>query len=244
VSQATHVKSVSRGHAIIDDRRALEIVTAEGIATVPQRSWCVAARIGAGVRLDTRRPACSGHPRCREIATYVHDPGHCEPPDDRRGNSSVPGCGEKSQAVRSSLADRIRERKKKFCRVTTCRRNFWCWNGLGRGLGPLTARSFRLGMLGFDRGGLATFGLPLCRQPAVELPPAFRILAVALVPALRLVLATAPFAQASARARAASSGVRAVLFRTLTGAHGRLVSQGKARGECVSILPEHYQNAN
>ena len=102
--------------------------------------------------------------------------------------------------VRSSLADRIREGEKKFCRVTTRRRNFWCWNGLGRGLGPLAARSFHLGMLGFDRGGLATFGLPLRRQPAVELPQAFRILAVALVPALRLVLATAPFAQADPRA--------------------------------------------
>ena len=28
------------------------------------------------------------------------------------------------------------------------------------------------------------------------------------------------------------------------GAQGRLVSQGKARGECVSILPGRYQNAS
>jgi len=174
------------------------------------------------VRLGIQQTASSGHPRCRESATYVHDPGHCEPPDDRRCNSSVPGCGEKSQAVRSSLADRIRERKKKFCRVTTRRRNFWCWNGLGRGLGPLAARSFRLGMLGFDLGGLATFGLPLRRQPAENLPLAFGLLAVALVPAPWLVLASAPFTQAAPQARVAPSGLGTVLSFNVVVAHGRL----------------------
>ena len=88
------VKSASRGHAIIDDRRTLGgIVTPEGIATVLAQGCGVAARTGAAARLGTRWPASSGHPRCRESATYVHDPGHCEPPDGRRGNSSVPGCG-------------------------------------------------------------------------------------------------------------------------------------------------------
>ncbi len=43
---------------------------------------------------------------------------------------------------------------------------------------------------------LAMFGLPPRRLPAADLPLAFRFLAVALVPAPRLILAAAAFAQA------------------------------------------------
>ena len=149
----------------------------------------------------------------------------------------MPGCGLRSRAVRGSLADRKEEGKKSFCCVTTRRRNLWVLNGLGRGLGPLAARAFRLGVPGFGVGVLAMFGLPPRRLPAVDLPLAFRLLAVALVPTPRLVLAPAPFAQADPRARSAPSGLRTAFSLTLAGAHGRFVSQGKARGECVSILP-------
>jgi len=77
------------------------------------------------------------------------------------------------------------EGKKSFCSVTMRRRNFGLWNGLGRGLGLLTAHSFGLGMLSFDHCVSAAFGLPLRRLPAVDLSLAFRILAESLVPTLR-----------------------------------------------------------
>ena len=201
------------------------------------RRRCVGAETGVRVQLGTGRSASSGHPRCREIATYVHDPGHCEPPDDRCDNSSEPGCGGKSQAVRSSPADRKKKGGKRFCRVTTRRRNFSLWNGLGRGLGLLAAHSFCLGMLGLDLGGLATFGLPLRSLPAADLPLAFRVLAITLVPTPRLVLATALFAQAVPRAWAACSGFRTVLCFMVVGAHGRYISPGKCSGRMSHHSP-------
>jgi len=90
--------------------------------------------------------------------------------------------------------------------VTTRRRKLWLFNGLGRSLGPLTALPLGLGVPGFSLGSLAVFGLPPCCLPAAELPLAFRLLAVALVPAPRLVLAPTPFAQAGSRTRSAPSG--------------------------------------
>jgi hypothetical protein len=166
----------------------------------------IAARSGAGARLDTRRPASYGHPMCRESATCVPDPGLCEPPDGRRGSNSVPGFGTSSRGTRGSRADRRGEGKKRLCCVTTRRRNLWYLNSLRCGLGPLAARALSLGVPGFDVGVLAVFGLPPCRLPTANLPPAFRILAVALVPRPRLVLASAPFAQTDPRTRSARSG--------------------------------------
>jgi hypothetical protein len=189
------------------------------------------------VSLDTRRTASSGHSRCREIATYVHDPGHCERPDGKRSNRSEPGCGGKSHAVRGSPADRTKKGGERLCRVTTVRCKFWFWNGLGCGLGLLAAHSFCLGMLGLDLGVLATFGLPLRRLPAEDLPPTFWILAVALVPTPRLVLVRALFAQAVPRAWAACSGFRAALCFTVVGAHGRCFSQGKCSGRMSHHSP-------
>jgi hypothetical protein len=130
---------------------------------------CVAAGTGAGTLLDTHRRASFGHPRCREIATCVHDPGPCEPPVGRPRNSSEPGYEGRSQAVRGSLADRIREGEKRLCCVTTRRCNFWFLNILRYGLGLLTARFLCLGMLGLDFGVLPAFGLPPRRLPAANL---------------------------------------------------------------------------
>ena len=192
---------------------------------------------GAGARLDTRCRASSGHPKCRESATCVHDPGHCERPAGRRGSSSVPGCGASSRGVRGSPADRITEGKKNFCCVTTRRRNFWVLNDLGRGLGLLAARFLCLGVLGFDLGVLATFGLPPRRLPAVDLSQAFRVLAVALVPTPRLVLASAPFVQASPLARAALSGLGTVLSFNVVVAHGRFDLPRESPGRMCHILP-------
>jgi len=185
---------------------------------------------GVGARIHTRWRASCGHPKCRERATCVHGPGHCERLAGRRGSSSVPSCGASSRGVRGSPAGCITEEKKTFCCVTTRRRKFWTLRGLGRGLGPLAARAFCLGVLGFGVGVLATFSLPLRRLPVVDLSQAFRILAVSLVPAPRLVLAPSAFAQAGPRARSAPSGETAVLSLNVAGAHGSGVSQGKARG--------------
>lgn len=90
--------------------------------------------------------------------------------------------------------------------MTTRRRNLGILNGLGRGFDSLTTSFFGLGMLGFGRGGLSMLGLPSCRLPLADLPQAFRFSAVALVPALRQVLAATPFAQAGPRTRSTPSG--------------------------------------
>ncbi len=163
-------------------------------------------------------------------ATYVPGLGRCQRPGGRRRSKSVPGCAARSQGVRSSLADRRREEEKIFCCVTTRRRNFRILNGFGRGLGALSAFLFSLGMLGFDAGILATFGLAASRLPALDLPLAFRVLAVALVPASWLILASAPFAQADPWAGSAPSGQMAVALRTVKGAYGSGNSQGKSSG--------------
>jgi len=170
-------------------------------------------------------------------ATCVHGPGHCERPDGRRGNNSAPGCGVRSRAIRGSPADHIREGKKSFCCVTTRRRNLWVLNGLGGSPDPLAARALGLGVPGFDLDGLAMFGLPPRRLPAADLPPAFRLLAVALVPAPWLVLAPAAFTQASPRAGPAPSGQTAAFSFNVVGAHGRLVSQGKSSGRMCPHSP-------
>jgi hypothetical protein len=209
-----------------------------------QRRRCADAEVGTGVRLGIRWPASFDHPRCRESATYVHDPGHCEPPAGRRRNRSVPGCVVRSHAVRSSPADRIREGEKRLCCVTTRRRKFRFLNILGYGLGPLTARFLCLGMLGFSGAGLAAFSLSPRRQPAVDLPQAFRVLTVSLVPTSRVVIATALFVDAGSLAWAAGSGFGTVFFLTWWLPTGGSVSQGKARGECVNILPERHQYVN
>ena len=58
-------------------------------------------------------------------------------------------------------------------------------------------------MPGFGFGVLAMSGSPLRRLPTMDLPLAFRLLAVALVPALRLILAPTPLAEANPWARSA-----------------------------------------
>jgi hypothetical protein len=149
------------------------------------------------VRRGIQGTDSSGHPRCRESATDVHDPGHCEPPDGRRRNRSVLGCEVRSRAVRSSPADRIGGEKKNSCCVTTWVRNLRVLNDLGRGLVALTALLFGLGMLCLDVAVPTAFSLAASILPAADLPQAFRALAVALVPASWLVLASASFAKAS-----------------------------------------------
>jgi len=184
------------------------------------RSWMVATT-GVGAWPDTHRPASSGHPTCRERATCAPDPGRCEPPDGRWGHSNEPGYGPTSRVIRSSRADRIREGKKRLCCVTTRWRVLWILTSRGDGLGALAARTLGLGVLGFALGVLAPIGLALGGLPAADLALALGILAVTLVPAPRLVLAPAPFAQTASRARSARSGPRTVLSRTLVRAQRR-----------------------
>ena len=194
-------------------------------------------RRGVFVPLGTRWRASSAHPRCRGRATCVPGPGHCERPAGRRDRSSGRGCGASSQGAHGSPVDRITAGKKIFGCVTTCRRNFWTLHGLRRRLRSLTARFFRLGMPGSGRGVLAMSGLPSRRLPAADLPLAMRVLAVALVPAPRLVLPPTPLAEANPRARSAPSGRSAGLWRTLTDAHGRYHSQGKSSGRMFNHSP-------
>jgi hypothetical protein len=179
-----------------------------------------------------RWPASSGHPNCRAKATYVRGQGRYELPDGRRRSKNELGCGVRSRGVRSSPADRTKKEGKKIRCVTTRGRNFGVFNGLGRDFGSLPALLFGLGMPGFDAGIPTTFSLAASRLPTSDFPLAFQVLAVALVPALRLVLAPASFAKASPRAGLPRSGQAAMSVSTVEGAHGSGYSQGKARGEC------------
>ena len=198
-------------------------------------------RVGAGTvargRPDTRRRVCSGHVTCRATATCVHDPGHCQLPDGRRRSSSAPGCGSSSAAVHGTPAGRTRESKKNFCCVTTRRRNLGVLRCLRRGFGSLAARALRLRVLRFGCGIQAASGLPLRRLPAADLPLAFQILAVTLVPTPRLVLPSAALAQADPRARSSCTGTARALWFNVAGAHGSAISQGTARGERTIVLP-------
>jgi len=189
------------------------------------------------VRPGIQWTASSGHPRCRERATYVLGPGRCERPDGRWYSNSGPGCGARSRWVRGSLADRIRGEKKIFCCVTMRGRNIGAFNGLGRGLGALTALFFGLGMSGFDPVILTTFSLAASRLPAADLPQAFRVLTVALVPAPWLVLASASLAQADPRARSPRSGQTVVFLRKLMGAHGRCFLPRESSGRMLPHSP-------
>ncbi len=149
----------------------------------------------------------------------------------------MPGCVGSSQAVHGTPADRIREGKKSLCCVTTRRRKRRSLASLRRGLRPQAVRTLSLRMLGFDCGISATFGLPPRRLPLADQPQAYGGLAVALVPTTRLVLTSAPFAQARPPARSAPSGRTAMLSRTLASAHGRCHSHGKSSGRMLLHSP-------
>jgi len=190
----------------------------------------------AGVRSGIREPSSYDHPRCRERATCVLDPGRCEPPDDRRSNSTVPGCGASSRGARGSPVDRITAEKKNFCCVTTGRRKLWVFNGLGRSLGALTALALGLGVSAFGLGILTMFGLSPGRLPLADPAETFRLLAVALIPAPRLVGASAAFAHATPRARSAPSGPAVGLSLNVEGAHGRIELPREKLGEDVSAF--------
>ena len=150
-----------------------------------------------------------------------------------------------SRAVHNSPADHIREEKKRFCCVTTRRRNLCMPQGLGCSLGSLTARVLCLSVPGFSLVSSAVFGLPPRRLPAADLPPAFRILAISLVPATRLVLAVTPFAHAAPWARSTFSGWARRLSFIVEGAHGRFDLPGEKPGEDVTAFSSGgFQNAN
>ena len=187
-----------------------------------QRRWSADARIGSGVRPGIRWPVSCVHPKSREIATCVPGPGRCESPDGRWRSNSEPGCGARSRGARGSPADRIRGEEKIFCCVTTRGRNFGVLNSLGRCFGAVAALLLSLGMLVLDASVLTTFRLAARRLPAADLPPAFRVLAVSLVKASRLVLASTPFVQTAPRAGAALSGFGTVRSFNVVVAHGRL----------------------
>jgi hypothetical protein len=74
-----------------------------------------------------------------------------------------------------------------------------------------TARTLRLGVLGFGRIVLTPLGLSPRRQPAPDQAQAFGVLAVTLVPTLRLVLAATAFAKAEPRPRSPRTGTAAAV---------------------------------
>jgi hypothetical protein len=204
---------------------------------VPDDRCGLAKKRGVGARPGTLWLASHGRPTCREKATCVHDPRRCERLDGRQSSSSERGCEVSSRAIRGSRVDRIGERKKRFCRVTTRRRNLRVLNGLGRRPRLLAALPLCLGVPGFDLGMLAMLGLPPRCLPTTDFSSAVRILAIALVPTPGLVLATAAFAQALSQARSAPSGRTALFSLTLTGAHGRCFLPRESSGRMSHHSP-------
>jgi hypothetical protein len=83
--------------------------------------------------------------------------------------------------------------------VTTRWCNFGVFNGLGYRFDSLTALLLCLGVLGSDLGILAMSSLLSGRLPVADLPSAFWLLTVALVPTPRVILSLAPFVQADPR---------------------------------------------
>src|SRR5947209_4240648 len=81
--------------------------------------------------------------------------------------------------------------EKRLCCVTTRRRNRWIVNGLRCELGALAAHFLCLRVLGLAGRTLTASGLPPRGLPAADLPLAFRILAVTLIPRSRLINAPA-----------------------------------------------------
>jgi hypothetical protein len=69
------------------------------------------------------------------------------------------------------------------------------WTSLAGG-----ALSLRFGVLGLGDDALATFSLPVRREPAAEFSQVFRILSVTTVPTLRLVVASAILVKTGSRA--------------------------------------------
>lgn len=171
-----------------------------------------------------RGRVCGGHSTCHATATCVHDPEPGERPDYRRRSSNAPGCGSTFAALHGTPAGHTTESKKNFCCVTTRRRNFRVFRWLRRRGRPLTAQAFRLRVLRLRGGVQAAAGLTLCRLPAPDLTLALRILAVTLVPATRLVLLSAAFAQADPLTRTARSGTARVVGGIVVRAHGRTLT--------------------
>jgi hypothetical protein len=208
-------------------------------ASAPLPSYRLAAETAARRQrraASIRKHAWIGLLKCHATATCVRGRGHCERLVDRHGSSSGPGYESTRPVAHSTPAGRTKNLKKNFCCVTTRRRNLWTIRRLRCGLGPLTAHALSLGVLRFDRFGLATPGLPPCRLPSADFPQAFRGLAVALVPPPWAVSPPTTFAQADPQARSSLSGTTAGLWLIVGGAHGSCVSQGSARRERVNVL--------
>jgi hypothetical protein len=121
--------------------------------------------------------------------------------------------------------------EKKLCCVTTRGLNLGGLNGLRRVLRSLAPLSFGLGVPSSYVSIPAMRDLPADCLPAPYQPSALRILAIALVPAPRLILASTSFAQTRPQTRPAYSGCAVISCRTVAGAHGRCLLPREARGE-------------
>jgi hypothetical protein len=185
-------------------------------------------------------PASCGHPGCREPATCARDPGRCERPARRRGNSNAPGYGAMSRELHSNPADHRWGGKKIFCCVTTRGRNIRVLSGFGRGFGSLTALPLRLGMAPPGCGILAVLGLAPPRLPTTDFPLTLRVVTVALVPTPRHVLTITPLAQASPQPRSTCSGFAPTSCFNVRSAHGSCNSQGKSSGRMCLHSPRAF----
>ena len=222
----------------IDGRPVLlHLVTATAAPVAASRLDRLAVQNAVPGRLDIPERVGAGPGTCHAEPTCVRDPAPGGPLGRSPGHSSVPGCGPTSGRLHSTPAACIRDGQKKFCCVTTRRPNLGLIWGLRRNSGTLTARiltahTLRRGVLGLDGIVLTPSRLPLRRLPTAELPQAFPVLTVTLVPTPWLIPAPTALAQAHPSPR--SSRTRRTLWCKMATFHGSANSQGTARGEYFS----------
>ena len=114
--------------------------------------------------------------------------------------------------------------------TTLCRyfrRIWWLW----RRFGLLAAFCLSLCVLFFDRVVLSSLSLPSCCLPTAKHTQTFRILAIALVPTLRLVFASTALAQAGSSPQSSRTCMSTTIWIIMTTAHGSAIprdSPGRA----------------
>jgi hypothetical protein len=208
-------------------------VTVEAVPEAPVPSRRRRIEPVAVEPLGIRRCASVARSTSRETTTFVHDPRRSARPDDNRCSSSNPGSAANSRGIRNSPADGTNPPEKNASCVTTRQRNRRRHGRFRRNRRLAAARPLRCRMLGFGGGIPPPLRLTPCRLPPTNFEPAFRILAVPLVPLPGDVPAATPFAQAHPQPRLSDSGMAAAVWFIVVSAHGSVFLPREVRRECL-----------
>lgn len=185
--------------------------------------------------LHTRRRASSGRLTCRGTSTYARGRGRSEPPSGRPDCNSRFGDGLTVGADRSIPAGHKSGGKKTLESVTTRSRNIRIRGSLRSGLRPSAALPLVSGMARFDFRRASALGLTALGLPAADQTQALRVLAVALIPAPRLVSLAAALAETHPPARFSPAGLGTCFSSRLIGAHGSCRLPWLSPGKTVNL---------